>query len=320
VISKAINAFFNIFRYHKRKIFLLASLYSFFLYLLFPFNDLGDLVASKVSEMTGGQVFVNFDTLNLSIIPQPGLALTNVNVETAFTPKLTAKSLSVAPNVTGLLTFKPGVSIYAEELLGGDVSLSTRGSGKTAAGKMKQKLSLELENLNLSEIAKLAQLPMRLTGNISGNMESNFDMDFSEQPTGTLQLQASKVVLPDSSINTPIGPLALPKLNLNDIVLESKADKGVFEISKFVVGKPGGDLYASVTGRMDMRITKSGAEVYPQMGQYDLIVRLQVGEAFKQKMGMYLGILQAYQNAANSYAFRMMGQNMYAPPNISKVQ
>jgi len=299
---------------------LLSFLYIFFLYLLFPFNDLGDLVASKVSELTSGQIFINFDTLDLSIVPQPGLELTNVNVETAFTSRLTAKSLSVAPNVAGLLTFKPGVSIYAEELLGGDISLSTRGSGKTAAGKTKQKLNIELENLNLAEIVKLTQMPIRLTGDLSGSVDSNFDIDFTEQPSGTIQLEASKVIMPDSSVNTMMGPLSLPKLILNDIIFESKADKGIYEISKFIIGKPGGDLYANATGRIDLKVLKSGTEVYSQLNQYDLTVKFQVGEAFKQKLGIFLSFLEKCQASTNSYSCRFVGQNLYGPPSITKVQ
>src|ERR1700683_2627987 len=99
-------------------------MYFLFIYFFFPFNDLGDLVSGKISEATQGQVFVDFEKLDLSLFPQPGLALSKVVIENPFTPALTAKYISVAPNLLSLLAFKPGVSIRARGFLGGDVDLS----------------------------------------------------------------------------------------------------------------------------------------------------------------------------------------------------
>src|SRR4051812_35387749 len=99
MIEKILSPLLNVIRFHKKKVGLFVVLFLVFLYFIFPFNDLGDFVAQKVSEATSGQVFVGFDTLDINLLPEPGIAMSNVQVETPFTPKLTAKNLSLAPNI-----------------------------------------------------------------------------------------------------------------------------------------------------------------------------------------------------------------------------
>ena len=318
MIEKILAPILNTVRFHKKKVGLLFFLFLFFLYFMFPFNDLGDLVAQKVSDATNGQVFVNFDTLDLSLFPEPGVSLSNVQVETPFIPKLRAQTLTLAPNIAGLLSFKPGVNARATKLFGGDVEISTRGGEKSSQGKLKQKISLDLSKLSLQEISELAQLPLKITGNLSGSLESQIDLDFTDQPTADLNIQLDKVQLPESSLNTQMGPFDLPKLSLNDVIVEGRADKGSVDISKFVIGKPGGDFYASAVGKIDLKIEKQGPNISPHFGAYDFTVKMQVGEEFKSKLGSYLGLLQAYQTAANSYSFRVSAANTYAPPNLAK--
>jgi type II secretion system protein N len=320
MLNKLLQPIFNLVRFHKRKMALLLGLYVFFMYFLFPFNDLGDLVSTKISEATQGQVFVDFDNIDLSLVPHPGLALSKVTIETPFAPALTAKSLSVAPSILGLLSFRPGVNVHASGFLGGSLDM-TAGVGdktQTTPSHRKQKISLDMSELSLSSMAKLASLPLRFDGAISGSLDSQVDPDFSEQPTADLDLQASKTVIPEGNINTPLGPIGLPRLNMGDVIIQGHADKGQIEISKLVAGRPGGDLYATATGRVDLKMSKSGGSVQPQVGAYDLTVKLQVGESVKQKLGSFLGILQNYQTTANTYAFRVSAPNTFSPPNLTK--
>jgi len=320
MIEKILQPLLNIIRNHKKKLALLLGLYIVFLYLFFPFNDLGDLVAQKVSELTSGQVFVNFDSLGFNILPQPGFALTNVTVETSYFPKLSASSLSLSPSIAGLLSFKPGVSAHAENLLGGNVDFSSRGGDKTAAGKLKQKVNVDLSEVNLSDISDFAQLPLRLTGILSGSLNSQVDLDFTEQPASDLSLKISKTLIPEGQINTQLGPLDLPRTNLGDVVVDGKTEKGSFEISHLVVGKPGGDLYANVFGKAELNLQKVGNSISPRFGGYDFSIHLQLGPDFAKKMSSFLGLLQSYQTALNTYAFRIFSSTAYAPPSLAKIQ
>ncbi len=321
MISNILSPIFSLLRFHKKKLGALLLFYLFFLYWLFPLNDMGDFVAVKVSELTARQIFVNFDTLQFNLVPQPGLALSNVIVETPFTPAITAKYLTASPSIMGLFSLKPGVSVHAEGLLGGEVDVVTRGGDKNPAGKRKQKIDLDISGLNLLEVSKFAQLPLNISGSLSANVNTQLDVDMVEQPQGNIELHAEKAVIGESSIMTPMmGPVAIPRINLQDIVLEGLADKGAIQVSKLTIGKPGSDIFLNATGRFEMRFEKVGTDVQSRLGAYDLLIKLSVGDTFKQQVGTYLMLLASYATAGNSYSFRISGPNIYSPPNISKAQ
>jgi type II secretion system protein N len=283
MISKIIEPILTVIRYHKKKIALFLGFYLVFLYFLFPFNDLGDFVSKYISEKTAGQVLVNFDTVDLSLIPQTGLELGEVQVETPFTPRLTAKTLFLAPNIAALLTFKPGGSLYAEQFMGGDLDLSFRGSGKNPAGKLKYKVNLDITNLSLTDLLKMFAAPVNITGNLSGSVDSSIDFELAEQPSGTIMAKASQVIMPESTVTSMAGPIPVPKINLGELNLESKMEKGVIEVSKFTIGVPGSEIYGNVTGRMDLKMERMGQSFGPRVGAYDLVIRMQISESLKQR-------------------------------------
>lgn len=73
MLNKILDPIMNLIRFQKKKMALLVGLYMVFLYFLFPFNDLGDLVSGKISQATQGQVFLDFDNINLSLFLRLGL-------------------------------------------------------------------------------------------------------------------------------------------------------------------------------------------------------------------------------------------------------
>jgi type II secretion system protein N len=320
MLSKILDPIMNIIRFQKKKIALLLGLYIVFLYILFPFNDLGDLVSGKISQATQGQVFLDFDNISLSLFPTPGLSLSKVTVETPYAPALTAKSISIAPSILGLLSFRPGINVRASGFLGGDLNVSAGVGDKTITTPIhrKQNITLDMTDISLGSVARLASLPLRFEGNISGNIDSQVDTDFAEQPSGDVDIRATKTIIPEGNINTPYGPIGLPKLNMGEIIVQGHTDKGSMEISKLVAGKPGGDLYATATGKVDVRLQKTGDSVQPNIGAYDLNVRLQIGEALRQKVGSFLGVLSSYQTAANTYAFRISAPNSFSTPSLTR--
>lgn len=294
---------------------------SFFLYLLFPFNDLGDLVSSKVSEATGGQLYVTFDKLDISMFPSPGLALENVFVESVFFPGIKAQSLSASPSILGLMTFKPGVTIRGDKVLGGDFVLSTRGGGKTSNGKLKQKVDFEFENFKLTDIIGLLDAPIRASGFLTGEFHSQVDPEFSEQPSGDIKLNIKQALIEESDFTVQSMPLSIPKMNLDPIEIDAKSDKGNIEIKKLSIGKPGQDFSAQVNGRIQINFQKQGTNVFPAAGPYDLNIKLQIGEVVKQKLGPFLSLLNTYSTAQNTYSIKIAGNGFYGPPqSVTKGQ
>src|SRR5688572_5073294 len=110
----------DILRYHKIKILAFLGMTVFFLVLCFPYEDLGDWATAQISELTQRQVYLQFDKMGFSVFPQPGIQFENVYMESVFTPDLKIGALSLAPSLRGLVSFKPGVTVYAEDFLNGN--------------------------------------------------------------------------------------------------------------------------------------------------------------------------------------------------------
>ena len=71
-VAQAILGFVrDIFKIHKLKIFTVVFSALLFFVMLFPFDDLSDLVTEKVAVATNNQVFLTFERLNLSLFPGP---------------------------------------------------------------------------------------------------------------------------------------------------------------------------------------------------------------------------------------------------------
>ncbi|MBX9768138.1 MAG: hypothetical protein K2X47_12770, partial [Bdellovibrionales bacterium] len=99
-------------------IFLLFSL--IFFVAIFPLGDVSDIVTKIVHEQTQKQVFVTFNDLGLTAVPQPGLKLEGVElVMPFFIEPLKVGGLVVSPSLLGILSFQPGVSVFAENVFSG---------------------------------------------------------------------------------------------------------------------------------------------------------------------------------------------------------
>ncbi|MBK9293364.1 MAG: type II secretion system protein GspN [Oligoflexia bacterium] len=313
-----LSSFFGFFRKQKSKIMLGMFLFIIFLYLFFPFNDLGDLVSAKVSEATQGQVFVSFDRLNLNIIPSPGITLSEVILETPGIPILKAGELIARPSILGIITFKPGISLFAENFLGGDFSITTRGAEKNKNGNRKQKLDLNFEGLKLENLIQLFDSSLQVNGIAQGEISSLVDVDFTEQPKSDLKLNIDKLVLDETDIVMQGLPINIPKISLNKLILEAKSENGNLNISKFSFGGTGQDLTGQLSGRINLNVIKSGTLVSMQPGGFDLNLKFTMSEVLKQKLSSYLGLLQSYLVAQNTYSLKITGSSFYGIPQITK--
>lgn len=315
-----LSNFFSIFKYHKKKIALGYFLVMIFLYFLFPFNDLGDLVTSKVSDASQGQVYLNFEKLDLSLIPSPGIALSDVTLETSQLPALKAGYLEARPSMMGLITFKPGISIGAEQIFGGDLSLSTRGIDKNKNGTRKQKIDLSFDNIKLNEIFQAFDLNIRLNGSAEGQLSSQVDIELLEQPKSEVSVNLSKVVLEETDLSVQGMSIGIPKISLNQLLLEAKSENGNLQISKLTFGGPGQDITGQMTGKMAMTFVKQGMQFVVQPGGFDFNLKFTISETLKQKLSSYLLFLQNYLVAQNTYSLRISGSSFYGVPQLTKGQ
>lgn len=293
-----------------------------FTYWLFPFGDLGDLVSSQVSQATQGQVFVQFDDMDLSLLPTPAIGLMGVSVESPFTPSLSADELKVRPSIAGLINKEPKGELSAMGLLGGQLNVVVKNGSPTENGDPRQRLILSAENLSLQKVHQAMRLPVALEGSLNIETEAQANLDFNEQPEMDLTLLVDKFVLPPATVNTMMGPLALPDMRLSKVQLKGRLSNGKFIIENGSLGAPSDELYGQIKGSWSVTFQK-GAGFKPILGSYNLDIDLNTKRTFETKAALFLSFLDSYKSAGNQgsrYRFKVSATNLESPPNITATQ
>ncbi|MEZ4872291.1 MAG: hypothetical protein R2827_08610 [Bdellovibrionales bacterium] len=131
---------------------------------LFPLNDLGDMLSSRISQATKNQVFVLFENLDLTFLPSPGVSVENLTVEGKGLPKLEAQAASFSPSFVDLLAFKPGGSLNVDGLFGSHLSTSFTIDPPDEKGVTAHEFSFEWEGLRLKIWRRCPPSPCRYKG------------------------------------------------------------------------------------------------------------------------------------------------------------
>lgn len=287
-MSALITGFVDIFRFHKLKIAFAFVSFLFFLLVLFPFDDMSDFVTAQVAKMTQNQIFLKFSDPGLSIFPAPGLKLKDVYVETPYAPPLKADALSISPSLSSLLAFKTGVSLDAQSILGGDISMSAYSSKMKDNNQPSQKISIDAEDLDVQQVSQLAGSPVRFKGRIGLTSEAEIDLTWKEQPLAKITINGKSIQVPPDTVPTMMGPLALPDLTFSKLEIEGELKQGKFIIEKGVLGSEQDDLNGTITGEISVSVQNNGGNPTFVPGAYDLKLRLNVRETLEKKVGLFL--------------------------------
>ncbi len=321
-MQKFAQFFINIFRYHKLKIALCLFSTLIFIVLLFPYDDLADLLTTQIAMNTQNQVYVEFDKLGLGLFPTPSLSMKNVRLETAMFPSIKTDSLELSPSISSLLTFKKGFNASAEGFMGGDAYLSFREGEKTQEDVRKQIVYSEFEKINLGDLKKAMDLPIQLNGQATLEASATIDPNFTEQPDAELTLTGKDVQMPTSTVPTPFGPMSLPGLKWSSVNLKGRLKGSKFIIDEGHLGGASDQFSGQVKGQMDVRFARRGNQVEPSLGAYDLRVELNVNKSIEKDLGLFLGFLDSYKSpmdGGNKYIFRATGARLGLTPNLSKL-
>ena len=327
----------------------LASTFLFLLF-LFPFSDLSDLVTSAVARATGNQVYIQAESLDLHLVPQPAVSASNLSVETSL-PAIEAKWAKVTPGIFSTLlnigTFmkaangdpeasraamsKLSLSVDAEGVWGGDVGASLRPGKRSEQGKDMSRLSLAVEKIDLSQVQRWAELPLRIQGQASLDTDMQMAFDFSEQPEGDFSLKVNKFALPASTVSIPMGegasfPLNIPSLTLANVILKGRLVGGNLVIEEGVFGKAGEALSGRIKGQMGLRLQPMGNSVTPIFSAYNLTVDLNTSSEIQKELGFAFLPLDSAKTPTGAggarYLFRATGQGvgMAFVPQITRVE
>lgn len=310
----------GIFKYHKLKLALVVSSAIVFTFLMFPYDDLADVVSTQISEATQGQVIFNFDSMGLALIPQPSLSLEKVTIETPILSNLKADEVKLSVSLPALLAFRTGLVLETSGFLKGQADLSVREGQRNKDGSRKFSIHLEAEGLDLNEIKKVADLPVPIKGSLNLNLETLLDTSFAAQPEGDVKLNTAVVEMPASSVATLYGPMNLPSIKWSSMVFKGRMSGGKFIVEEAKLGGPQDPLFAQVKGQMDVRLTKMGAQVFPDFGAYDLKVELTLNKSIEREFDSFLSLIDSYRSptlTGSKYLFRASGTRMGTPPRFS---
>ncbi|MGE0526057.1 MAG: type II secretion system protein GspN, partial [Bdellovibrionales bacterium] len=269
-----------------KKGFFAAMLLSALLFFawLFPFSDLSDMVTSMVAQATGGKVSVQFESLDLHLVPQPAVSATGLRMESSlpaleaqwvkFTPGLlhlllklptTIRAIQGDPEAGRALASRVGFAVDAEGLFGGDLELNV-GPGKTSEqGAERSRVSLTVDKVSLNEVEKWADLQVPLRGQATLQTEMNLNPEFKEQPEGDYSVQIKKFSIPSTTVMIPFQganmPVNLPAITLNEVVLRGRLVNGTLFIEEGRFGASQDPLSGRIKGQLGLRLQPVGAGV-----------------------------------------------------------
>jgi type II secretion system protein N len=323
-MQKILHGLRTLFRFHKLKFVIVLFSALFFALLIFPSSDLTDLMTVKVSDLTQNRVYMQADRLGFSFLPSLGLRMENVVVEAAGLPTIAANSILLSPSLLSLITGSPAFSARAEGLFKGDVDLAVSGGEKTKNGDRMQKIDFTAENLGLNLVSNLLRdmgiADLKMQGVLGANAQLAVDPTGGEQPKGPLGISISRLVFPARVSDMGMGPIAIPEVRLQQLVLKGHMGEGRFTIEDASLGEAKDDLYGKIKGDLNVVVSNRGGTLAPEVNGYDLRVDLTVRSDFQERAKLFLLILDNYKQPVAGgvhYAFRVQTNNVNMPPRFS---
>lgn len=296
---------------HWKKYLLAVFLTAVFVVLMFPLNDVSDLVTTQVYQASGNKVYLQFEELNLDFLPAPGLEMAQISLEAAPLPPLAIRRLEVRPSLFGLLMQKLDASATAEGIFRGDIQASIKPGRKAENGAPTHAIRVNAERLNLAEVKKLVPAPVNFRGILNLNADGQVDPSFSNQPDITVDLSSQNFELLPSTVETMMGPLAVPELKLGRLNLKGRLSAGSFIIEEGQLGQPNDELNGTIRGRLglEMRLVGNGM-VVPIATSYEFNVNLVAKKSFEDRASMFLLLIQNHRQPeadGGRYRFTLTG-------------
>jgi type II secretion system protein N len=311
-----------IFLYNKMKIvFFLISSFVFCI-LFFPLTELGEKIVAETNS--SGLVYLEFETMELSFFPLPSVIMQQAVVDSPMIEQVEIKELRVSPSILALMQFaftrklKPHVSIDAEGLFGGTLEADTSSSSKIKDDQAVQ-LNLSYSDFDLKVLAKSLgpQFPVAPSG--QGQIEAKIDLDPSmkSQPDGAFELNLAKLMIPQFELATAFGPMALPTISFQKVVLKGILKNGKLTLKDTQLGSGSDELILKISGEIDLRVFPGGT---PQVGFYNLAVDLNLKKSMLTKLGPvadsiqpFLGKFSTTTSDGQRYAFRIQANGFSDP-------
>jgi type II secretion system protein N len=310
-----------------RKIGLLLVLAVLFFVTLFPFADLNDWISAQIADASGNQIFIEFEDAGIDIIPNTGLNLSGVSLDTPSFGPLKISEITLLPSIGGLIRQTPSGRVKMRGVLEGDLDLSLSPGKTSEAGNPTYSIKIQGESLVLNDLGKIAQLPVNFKGKLSLKVSGSAEPTFSEQPDMDITLKIDQLQLPPSTIDSQMGPINLPALRISQLELQGRLSAGRLNIEKAQLGKAGDDISGSLKGGVNLTVMTSGGGFELVPGAYSLEADLMMTPDFEARargpLSFLFLLLDNYKSSAAGgfrFAFKASASNPQMPPSITALR
>lgn len=311
----------------------------------FPFTDLSDAVTSAVARGSNNQVYVQFDSLDMNVVPLVSAAAHGVSADLMSLPTLSIKYLNVRPAWFSLLfspvkLFKAArgdmeaqmyMAVLAlshvrlDGIFGGDISVDLS-PDKIEGGSVTTNTDLEIDDLDLNKLQDWAELPVKMQGKANAEFAMKINASMQEQPEGEFTVSVKKFSLPASTVMIPMGeasmPLNLPTLTLANVLFKGRLVGGNLVIEEGQFGQAGDPVYGRIKGQIAIRIQSMGGQMAPQIGSYNFTVDMSSTKAVEKEIGIAFLLFDSAKTATaagSRYLFRAQGQGIGGVPSITRL-
>ncbi len=329
-----VNMFFGML--WRRKSFFAVMLSSSLLFFIwfFPFSDLSQVITSQIYAGSGNSVYVQFETLDLSLLPKPAISGRGVSIETML-PPLQADWAKISPSLLNLLLnintlhragtgdleaqraalTRLGFSFAAEGLLGAEVDFDMRPGSTSERGAERSRISLMVDGLDLKQVQEWIDLPMKIQGRAALETDMQIAPDFQDQPEGDFNISAQQFNMPAATLMMPFEgaqmPVNLPTLTLENILLKGRLVNGALVIEEGRFGQEKDPLYGRIKGQLAVRMLPSRGTVQAVPGDYNLTVDLTATSAFEKEFSylkLFLDQAKTPVSGGTRYLFKISGR------------
>lgn len=308
---------------NKWKIILTVWFSLIFIFILFPFNDLNDLISAQISKLTQNKVFVQFEEMHLNPFG-PKISLNKIFVETGSMPAITTDELSVSPSIFSLISKQPEGTVTASGLFKGDLEIHLKSGPKSEQGVARSKLDIQAKNLSIKDMREIAQVPLALRGTLNLNATALADLTLTEQPEAEMNLTIQKFEMPSGSISmADMGRVNVPEIKFTNVELKGKLSNGKFVIETGKLGTNKDELYGDIKGDLTLTFQNQNGQVVPFVGGYNIDLNLKASAAFKERAKFFLTFLDGYKTElpdGTQYKFKIQAAAAGMPPQFTQLR
>ncbi len=317
----------------KKIYFVLFNLSVFiFLILIFPLEDLSDLISGQVAKNTNNQVYMQFENMHLNFLGGASLSVNQLMIESAWTPPLKTQTLKVTPHVFSLLMKQPAGEVEAEGLFQGKVKVVLTKGAKSDTGLARSQLQISADSLNLQELSQTLSLPMSLKGRMNVESKALFDLALQEQPEMDVVINANRFEVPSFNIPTNLGDINIPDLKFQQVQIKGRLSNGSFIFEDTKIGQASADdLSAVIKGSVGLQIKNGPRGIAPIPGSYSLDIELLIKKSLEARAGTFVNTLDTALSAfVQNYKtnneqgtlmkFKVSGDSFESMPSFSNLR